>query len=277
MPKYKSIRSPTYLQYEENFKMLYRDIRDRMLRIPKRRRKLVAGPVMHVMNRAYRHMTDIDNLPVPKSKDAPAVRMECIRKTQLTLEQVQGPMYVYWAICSDPEEPELKTRSTKSRRYMCDEINGVIKQLHAMAKANPSYSKETDWGVRYVVWYSESEIRKAKFLTTIRELLRYTQSKLIRTEAGLRNAEGDVVRTLIADAWCNAVHGNKFPTTNEQYMESRRKCFSRAIADFNDVEAPLMSLLSGGGYSNDEMEKWMSLLNESERLLLAVQASDRKL
>ena len=267
------MRTPTCSQYEEDFKGVYRDIRNRMLRVPKRRRRYVADPVMVVMNKAYRHIMDIDERVVGNSEEAQIIKLNAIREAEDSLLQIQKPFYVYWNICGDPEEPAMKPKTMKKQAIMCDEINGILKMLRAMETASPAYLPDSTRKGDYITYYNAKAIRAAKFLAMIQRLHQFTHGKLVRLNEGLKNAEGDIIQWLIDDAWYHALEGNKYPQ-NEEEIKERRAHFSSAISDLYEIQRPIFSLISTADFSDKELTEWNDLLNESLKLLHAVQKSD---
>ena len=275
MAIYRSQRTMAKTQYEESFKRLYADVRDRMSRVPKRRQEAVARPLMAILNRAYHEILAINEDPVRGAKNAADVRYRAICRAQDYILALQKPLFVYWAICGDPEEKGMKYISDRKRAYLCDRFNDVLKMLHAMQTSSTRYEPEKDHGVMLLFYYSEKQIEEARFLLVLRKLHRVTHAKITRLDRRFRDAEADEARRLIDDAWFHAVYGNMgVPMNHEQYLW-RRKHFSTAISDLYKLERPVLAMLSLGSWSNREMQEWQGLLNDANKLLQAVQRSDR--
>ncbi len=276
MAIYRSQRTLSRMQYEETFKRLYNDVRDRMSRVPLRRSRYVALPLMRVMNHAYDCILSIAEDPVKGSKNAALVRYMAICKAQEYLIALQKPLYVYWNICCDPDEKLMKYINEKKRSDLSERINDELKLLHAMQKASKCYKPDEDKGDRYVIYYTEKEIHSAQFLTVMQKLHRFTHGKIIRLNRRFRDAEAEMIRKLIDDAWYHAVYGNKIVPANKEQYDWRRKHFSIAISDLYKIQRPIISVFSLNSYSNQEMTDWSGLLNEALRLMQAVQQSDKE-
>lgn len=263
------------MQYEEDWKNVYRDMRNRMLNVPKRRRESVAEPINRVMNTTYQWVLAIDEDPVKGQPDAAKVRLNAIRKAQESLQKIQKPLYVYWNICNDPNEPGMKPKSLEKRVSLCKQLNGILKTLHAMQIANPAYDKDKDSGVSFIRYYDGRNIQKAQFLMLIQELHRMTHGKLLKVSAGMRDAEGEMIRMLVDDVWYHALEGNR-PPENAEDVKRRAEHFSIAIGEMYKMERPMLSLMNTECFSNREMNEWIELLRDSNRFLQAVQRSDKE-
>lgn len=272
----RSQRKLSALQYEESFKRLYADVRDRMARVPKRRRNDVARPLMHTMNLAYADILAITEDPIKGAKDAADVRYRAIIRAQEHILAIQKPLYVYWNICGDPDEKSMKPINDKKRAALAEKFNDVMKLLRGIQLKSTAYKLDEDRGERYVVYCTEKEIQGAQFLTVMRQLHRFTHTKLVRMSAAFRDAEAETLRWLVDDAWYHAIYGNKIIPANKEQYSWRRKHFSIAIADLYKMERPMLAVMSLEAYSNKEMTDWSDLLNETNRLLQAVQRSDKQ-
>lgn len=246
-----------------------------MCNVPKRRQPYVAKPIMDAMNLVYEDILSITEDPVKGSKNAASVRYSAIIQAQQHILSVEKPLYVYWNICGDPAEEHMKYISDQKRATLIDQFNDVVKLLHGMQVKSSLYNSAQDEGARYLLYYSEKEIQNAQFLSVLRELHRFTHSKITHISHRFRDAEADLIRKLIDDAWYHAVKGNFIPTDQKEYKQ-RRSHFSMAISALYKMERPMFSLFSLESYSNNEMLEWANLLNEAGRLLNAVQKSDKE-
>ena len=103
-----------------------------------------------------------------------------------------------------------------------------------------------------------------------------THGKALRLNMIARDAEASLLLRFADTAWYCAVYGNQMLLTDPVQRERRREAFSMAISALNKMRRPLFNLFSIGSYSNREMQEWVHLLNESTRLIVAVQSSDGK-
>lgn len=265
------------MQYEDSFKPLYDFVRKKMTKVPKRRYKSVTKPLLEIMNEAYQTILSISEDPVTGSPNSAQTRYDYIVDAQEKLLRAEKPLWVYWNICGDINEPDMKDQRVKQRQNLCERFNYVLRLLRKIQLESSKYNPENDKVVdAEILYYTEDEIANAQFLSTLRELHRFTHGKIVRMTNIFKDAEADILLKLVDDAWYYAARGNKNRLDKEKEREDRKKFFSRAISDLYKMERPLFSIFSLGHYSNNEMKDWMHLLNESLRLLQAVQQSDKR-
>ena len=157
----------------------------------------MAKPVMDAMNTAYKWIMAISEDPIKGDKNKQDVKLNAIIKAQEAIWKIQKPLYVYWNICNDPDEPGMHAKSTGKRATLCDQLNDVLKMLHAMQVASPVYDPAADKGMRYIMYYQEKDIKNAMFLKAVQKFHRFTSGKLIKLSYGMKMAEGDLIQTLI--------------------------------------------------------------------------------
>lgn len=264
------------MQYEDSFRTLRNDLRKRVERIPKRRWNSIAKPLLEAVNNAFEVILCIEEDPVRGTKTAAQKRYDLIVRAQRLIKLIEKPLWVLWSVCDDEDEYQLKEWKTSQRANLCDGFNKVLKILHDMQKNSVKYDPGKDVGLTTMRYYTEAEIEGAVFLRTIRDLHRMTHGKAIRLNAIARDAEASLLLRFVDTAWYCAVYGNQMRLTDPVERECRREAFSAAISSLNKMQRPLFNLFSIGSYSNREMKEWVHLLNESTRLIVAVQSSDGK-
>lgn len=275
MAIYRSQRKPTSVQYEDSFKKLYAEMRERMSHVPKRRRQSIVRPLMNAMNNVYDSILGIGEDPVKGSKTAEQARYRRILQAQDRFLLLEKPMFAWWSVCRDMPDERARYIPDHSRQYLCDRFNEVLAILHRMQTQSRCYDETQDRGVIQLMWFTQEQVKNARFLTVLQSLLRYTHASLIRLNAAYRDAEGEQARHLVNDAWYWALKGNFVPGNKEE-AEERKKRFSRAIASLRKLERPLLAIMSTGLYTDEELTKWMDLLSQSLKLIQAVQRSDKE-
>ena len=277
MAIYQSQRTTARTQYEDFFKPLYDFVRQKMGGIPKRRRNSVAKPVLQAMNKAYDAIMRIEEDPVTGTKNAAQTRYECIVRAQYALKEVEKPLWVYWNIAGDSQESNMKPQLIRQCAHLTQRFNDVLILLRETQTKSSRYDPLTDSeGGLSIRYYTEAEIVNAEFLTKLRDLHRMTHGKCIRLNAVFRDAEAELLLKIIDDAWYSAVQGNQLRLIVPKERELRRKLFSKAIGDLYKSQRLIFSLFSIGSYSNREIKEWVHLLNQSAKLLQAVQNSDKR-
>lgn len=264
------------MQYEDSFRTLRNDLRKRVERVPKRRWSTIAKPLLEAVNNAFEIVLCIEEDPIRGTKSAAQKRYDRIVLAQKMIKKIEKPLWVYWSICDDEEEYQLKEWKTSQRANLCEGFNKVLKYLHDMQLNSVKYDPGKDVGLTTMRYYTESEIEDAIFLRTIRNLHRMSHGKALRLNMIARDAEASLLLRFVDTAWYCAVYGNQMRLTDPVERERRKEAFSAAISSLNKMQRPLFNLFSIGSYSNREMQEWVHLLNESTRLLVAVQSSDGK-
>ena len=265
-----SDRTLSRLEYEDLFRELYREMRKKMERVPKRRWNTSARPMMEAMNAAYDAVTRIEEDPIRGTKRAADTRYRMITNAQKRIKEVERPLWTWWNICGDIDEPDMKEQGWEKRARLCDRFNRILGLLRDMQTASSRYDPTTDRGGIIMRYYTEAEIEKATFLRRLRELHRMTHGKHIRRSRIARDAESGLLTELIDTAWYYAVNGNRLRTDSPDENEIRRKCFHTALSALRRAERQLFDLFDNEPLSNREMDEWMGLMNESIRLLAAV-------
>lgn len=268
-----SDRTPSRLQYEDSFKTLYADIRQRMERVPKRRQATVARPILRAMNNAYDQVLRIEEDPIRGTRTAATVRYNRITAAMAKLAAVEKPLWIWWNICGDDTETEMKDFPERKRANLCEKFNQVMGLLRDMERESSRHDPEKEGKVLTIRYYTENEIQKAEFLTRLRELHRMTHGKVAKLGGIWRDAEGEVLIRLADAAWYEAVRGNQLRTDIPAEREERRRAFHLALSALEMMQRPMIAVFTLGGYSNREMREWVNLLQRSYRLLAAVQKS----
>lgn len=272
----KNKRRPSPFQYEETFWKLYSYTRQKMLGIPKRRRDTVAVPILERMNAAYLAVMGIAYDTVKGSREYMQVKRDRTAAAIRHLQDLQMPLMVYWAISGDREEERMKPQDKRKREYWVRSINDEINLLAGLLRSNPCRTPEDEDPPILIIYYTQEEIRKSLFLTMMQQLLRTTHTRRIRMAEGMRDADGDILISLVNDAWYHAVSGNKIIPRNRKEYEMRRGHFSRVISDLTKMNRPMMAVFGTCVLSEEQMSTWAHLLEETAQICYRLQQSDRK-
>lgn len=263
-----SERTTSKLEYENQFHDLYGFIRDKLEHVPKRRRETISRPLLNAMNEAFDVIMKIEEDPIRGTKTPAKKRYALILEAQKKIMAIEPLLWVWWNIAEDDKEKGLKEQSWKQKANICDKFNSVLELLYQMQLKSSKYNKDDDHGVMKMRYYTDAEIENAIFLSKLRQLHRFTHSKHIRLSPIARDAESGLLVSLINDAWYHAVKGNKFNVRTQK--EQRLKYFDSAIKSLHKAERPLFDLLNNETFSNNEMNEWMKLYDECEKLLFSV-------
>lgn len=272
----KNKRSPNPLQYEQVFNRLYDTSRERIARIPKRRWKLVAEPLLDCLNPAYIAVMGIAYDPVKGRKDYMDVKYRCNKRAVDLLLAMQKPLYIYWAISDGKSEPLMHKRDDDNRKAWADQVNHTINILMDILRKNPNYSEADDVPPNPIAYYTNKELHSSLLLQATRDLLITTQSEAIRLPLGMRDAQGMILAELMGDAWYHAVEANRRTPRNHEEYDRRREHVSAIISDITESNRAMLAVFTGGTVSEERMAKWANQLKEANDLAYRIQVSDRK-
>ena len=272
----KNRRKQSPLEYERQLVKLYRDSQERISHIPRRRWKYVAEPLLECLNTAYIAVMGVACDPVRGREDYMRTKYSRIQEGISALMAMQKPLYVYWAISGDKQEKSMRAKTDEQRRAWADQTNHVINLLADLARANPCYNPDDDVPPNPIRYYTNAELHKSLLLTSMRALLRETQRRIIGLQLAVRDADGLILETLMADAWYHALEVNARIPRNRVEYEKRRAHVSALISDITKANRPLLAVFATGTVSEANMARWATLLSETNDLAYRIQASDRK-
>lgn len=262
----KNKRGVSQCEYERAFNSMYQYFKIQLNKVPIRRKKWLNTPLTDILRDV--HMTTMElttGYTEPKNKQQ--WRYDLITHALHRLSDLQKPLYCHWAIMQTDE---------RHRKTWCESINTEIALLHGMQKANPCYKPDDETEVSFIMYYKTSDVETARFLSNMRDLLRYSHTKIIHASKEFNGFESDTIIELVDDAWYHCIAANqKIPETENEYRK-RRSHISKAISCLHKLNRPMLSLFILVGYSEDTMREWSDLLVEEIRLLTALQKSDRK-
>lgn len=262
----KNNRTLSQYQYEWDFNKMYEYFRVQLKKVPKRRIPWVSDPLTTILRQVHSDIMELSTGYVSSQKRA-QWKHDLILKALKNLAALQMPLDNFWNIMQSDEH---------HRKTWCEYINKEIALLHGMLIVNSQYSEEDEKEVKQITYYKTSDINNAKFLCNMRELHRYSHTKVIHAKKDFDGFESSTIVSLVNDAWYQCVSANrKIPTTKQEVI-SRQKHISNAISDLHKMNRPMLSLFILMDYSEREMREWADLLTEQIRLLYALQKSDKK-
>lgn len=261
----KNNRTLSQYQYEWDFNKMYDYFRIQISKVSKRRAVWVSDPLTVILRKVHSDIMELTTGYVPQKSRA-KWKHDLILNALTNLAALQMPLDNFWNIIQTDEH---------HRKTWCECINKEIALLHGMLIANSQYSKDDEKEVKQITYYKTSDISNAKFLYNMRELHRYSHTKIIRAKKDFDGFESSTIISLVNDAWYQCISANeKIPTTKQEVI-CRQKHISNAISDLHKMNRPMLSLFLLMNYSENEMREWANLLTEQLRLLYALQKSDK--
>lgn len=120
------------------------------------------------------------------------------------------------------------------------------------------------------------QIKKAKFLSKISDLHRFTNKKIAHEPIMYKDYLLDRIKNTVDDAFSSVVLGNDgIPESKEAY-QNRTKHFRHALQCLNHLQRPLYALWDIQLPSEATMQEWSDLIDDSIKLLQSVMTSDKQ-
>lgn len=227
--------------------------------IPKRKRRWIAEPIMHIINDIYEDFFSINNSYFNygiKEKDNQEQVNEVIRK----FKKLNDELFVMWNVQKSDMEYMAK---------WADRMENIIDLLLKISCIKRDR-------VRYVEIIDYSVLNKAEFLNNMCELHRFIYRKTISINSKLRESKGSELMRLADLALVCLFRANiHIPNTKEEYLE-RKKNVATAFNCVNNMQLPITSLFLEMHYGEKTMLQWASLVDTQLKLLHGLQKSDEK-
>lgn len=273
----KNKRSISALEYDHSFTIMYDYTMLKLQTIPRRRQLTLSAPLSTILVETYRTILDIETNYDDSRSQRAKKRYENIKKAIKDLQSLQSPLLTLWNIVngfSDKHDYAPKI-SDKQKEYWIGLINNEINILQGCLRKSKFYNQETDEDVELLMYYKNTDLHTAKFLGSMSKLQRVTHSYCIRMSPLLRDMEGALLLQLVNDAWYYCVRANEFPQNKKQYL-ARRKYISKAISCLYNMNKPMNKVFNILKLSDRQMTEWSNLLNNTKRMLVSLQESDKR-
>lgn len=262
----KNKRSVSKYEYENSFNIMYQYFKIQLSKTPIRRQKWIYPELTEILRDVHMSIMELST-GYKDYKERDEWRYNLIKYSLKRLQDFQNPLCSYWAIMKTDE---------KHRITWCEHINKEIALLKGMLKSNPCYNEGDELGIKLIMYYKNSDVKNAKFLSNMKELLEFSHSKIIHAKKEFDGFESASIIELVGDAWYYCLSANrKIPENAEEYKE-RKENISNAISCLHKLNRPMLSLFIMVGYSEHVMREWSDLLTKELKLLSSLQKSDKK-
>jgi len=268
----KNKRRTSRIEYERTFLSLYEYMTGLIDTFPRRYMQPLGKPMKMLLNEIYDDVTKISDMYVEKEENK--ARYLACRKAVDGLISLQSWIYLYW-ILSDGRNG-LKWVTEDRRKFMSAYVNKEIYLLAGVMYGLDKQHKYSEIEVQYMYKFMPWDAKKTHFLEKLYELNSLVYPKTIRIPLAQRDEEVSLACRYIRDAfYCAYAANNILPQTKKEY-DRRRRLFGEAISDLYRLNRPMLKLFMVHLFSNEDMEKITTLVNESTKYLQGVQASDKE-
>lgn len=268
----KNKRRVSKIEYERTYIGLYEYMTNMVDHLPKRWQEPLGRPIKEELNDIYDMVARISDMYLEggNAKARYVLCGETIRK----LEGLKEWLYLYWNM-SDGKNGIHHVGEDK-RKFMAAYINKEMTLLAGVMAATGGKWKHGPFEAEYMQSFSRHDIEKTVFLGKLYELNNLVYRKSIRIPLAQRDEEVFLARKYIRNAFYCAYTANRInPRTKSRY-EKRKRLLAEAISDMYRLDRPMLKLFMAGMFSRDDEVKIASLINESTKLMQAVQNTDKE-
>lgn len=269
----KNKRRTSEIEYEYNYAhRIYKDIKGRMSRIPKRYYEEIRSPIMETCNEIYNDILNVSQLYTDEKKSKSSERFALCERILDEFENLIKYLYLYWNLSSSTNT-SMKPVSAKSRKYLCKMINREISLIKGVAKyINADRSKKLKETTMTV--YTYNQIKDVTFLKNLYHL----QRNIIKLRKTLplheRDCEILIAKKIAVDAFYNAFTANNiFPTNKSQYTR-RKNLFRESISALYKINRPLGEVFMQGFGTNLAKENISKNIDEALKMIQTIQKTD---
>lgn len=255
----RSKRQLSKTEFENTFSVLYNNVQLHTTAVPRRRQKWLCKEICKGMNRIYREIVEINDYYTPDRAERAEHIKQMVGSAIGHIYDMERPMLVMWNVQHFETDKMAQTVELFNR------------ELFLLNRINP-YTERTD-GFMMLDWRA---VNNAQFLKTMSDLHRYTHGKVASARMDYDDTSGALLIEAVDDAFFSLIKANrKIPTTHKEY-EARRENISRAIMCLKEMNRYLLSYFNLQCYSERVMNEWTMLLTQEQKLLYAIQSSDKK-
>lgn len=227
--------------------------------IPNRYKKFIKPRLCGMVTAAY-HDCIMANECERRTEAGKQERVKLMDHSIRKLLRMQKPLLVYWSLF-DTKEGGIKE--------WVELINKEIALLNGAA----GYTMEVRPVPMIQIFNLHSD---AIFVMKMRNLHKFTYQKICKVPLEYKDHLSDEILRFADDALYYTMQGNSSIPTNKAQYEVRDKRFRRAIDNLNGMQRPLYALWNVMEYSENTMDEWAGIINETLKLLQAVRKSDRE-
>ena len=240
--------------------------------LPRRWQRPLGEPMKYQLNEMYDKVMQITDMYI--EKDPAKERYQVCESTVRQLEKFAEWIYLYWIIAG--ARNSIKPADDKKRDFMCKMFN---RQIYLLAKVMDRLDTKRKYGeikVTYKKPFNVESIKGIVFLEKLYALNELVYPKTIRIPEAKRDEEVTIACRYIRNAFYTAYTANCIMPMDADGYKKRKRLFGEAVSDLYRLDRPMLKLFMVHLFSDEDMEEITNLINDSTKILQAVQNTDKE-
>lgn len=267
----KNDRRISQMEYERNYIAIYDAIKQTISKVPSRHWYFLACPIIEKMNKTYDDVLELSEMYLAKVPKKTRIR-KC-QEILFGIKDLNQYVYTYWVISDGTNK--IRSVPYKHRIALAQMVNKEVLYIIGVMRKLDAHFEFVDIREYSMKAFRDYDIESVIFLSKLQKLNRIFYIRAVRTSRRFKDEEVSLTLRYMRDAFSNAYNANNIYPENRKDYEKRKNYLSHAISDLYKLNRPLIKLFASTDYfSNDVREEISELVNDSTKLLQALQASD---
>lgn len=254
------LRNQAPTEFEMNCSRVVKYTVQRADNIPNRYKKFIRPRLCKLVTLAY-HDAIMANEADRRTEAGKKERKKLFDSSIAALLKMQKPLVVYWSLFDTSEG---------GKKEWVDLINREIALLNGAA----GYSYD-ERAVPMIEILEMDYSADRQFVNRMRKLHKFTYTKICTVPLEYKDHLSDMILYMVDDALFCVLKGNSNIPKNKKQYEIRDKYFRKAIDNLNGLQRPLYALWNVMEYSENIMDEWAGLINETIKMIQGVRKSDK--
>lgn len=253
-------RQQASTEFEMNCARLVKYTVQRADNVPNRYKKFIRPRLCKLVNLAYYNAimaNEADRRTTAGQKE----RVKLFNSAIAALGKMERPLVVYWSLFETSEG---------GKREWTELINREILLLNGAAGF-----KAEERSLPMIETFDMNYSDDRQFVNRMRELHKFTYSKICTVPLEYKDHLSDMILYMVDDALYCVLKGNRTVPRNKKQYEIRDKYFRKAVDNLNGLQRPLYALWNVMEYSENAMDEWAGLINETIKMIQGVRKSDK--
>ena len=254
-----SKRNLSKLEYAYYFMKLYDYTIERLQKIPKRKAKRLGRTILNEMNEISYYIQQLANKYFAEDESL-CDKPEHVKMIVGKIEDLQMPLYALWI------------EENYDEKHMVIWASMLNQQVRLLLRHAGLLWKE-EFPIHII---NKSVFDEFEVLNNIRELHRFIYTKTTNMNTSFRETKGTLLMDLADKALFNLCEANrKIPEDHEEFVK-REKRLAVAQDCINQMQIPILSLITLSRCSEETTQEWLVLVNTELKLINGLRKSDKE-